>query len=79
MTYSNKACWVRDNQCINHHNGTEIVPNVLCQLNVYVTWTGTDVNGYYFKSAASRFSRLGVAQLESYTRIESETAAVVNI
>jgi hypothetical protein len=34
---------------------------------VFITWTGTDSHGLYFKSAASRFSRMSSIQLAEFT------------
>lgn len=49
-----------------------------CDLKVYVTWSGTDVNGAFFRSAGSRFSRFrsfGVESLYNSALQDAEFAA----
>ena len=46
-------CGVKPAQCTLQPDGK----TNLCDLAVYVVWTGTDANGHYFKSAGRRFSR----------------------
>jgi hypothetical protein len=60
-------------QCVFHKYGS--ISLAICYLRfiyplirqVYVAWTGTDARGFYFKSAAARFSRLNNLQLKQYT------------
>jgi hypothetical protein len=70
------ACYVPDAECVVpgteavlSRNGptdkaTQVKAQDLCQLKVYVTWTGTDSEGFHFLSAASRFSRLTETQMK---------------
>ena len=49
-----RACFIPDHTCnLNKFKNGTIVSN-LCQLTVFVVWTGTDASGRYFKSAATR-------------------------
>jgi len=47
------ACAIEDRECIE---GGKTV--TLCELHVYVVWTGSDSRGNRLTSAAGRFSRL---------------------
>lgn len=48
-----KGCYVEENRCLveQEDGGT------LCDLNLFVVWTGTDRNGVAFQSSAYRFSQ----------------------
>ena len=72
---SGKACFYDDADCnINRFkNGT--VASKLCQMTVFVVWTGTDSQGRYFKSAATRFSRLASTQITQIANARKATAA----
>lgn len=52
---------------------------ILCIMKVYITWTGTDSRGLYFKSSASRFSRMSSIQLAEYTDSRQSIYANDNI
>lgn len=61
ITDTNKSCWVNDDFCIYNS-----AVSSLCKLKVYITWTGTDNHGFYFQSAASRFSRMASTQISDF-------------
>lgn len=80
-----KSCFIPDTQCklttgsvrtANANAGTAI--NSLCDLNVFITWTGTDSEGKFLKSAGSRFSRISRDQLSYFTaekqKVKSDTS-----
>ena len=70
-----KACFLDDAECnINRFKNGTIVSK-LCQMTVFVVWTGTDSQGRYFRSAAARFSRLAAAQVAQVTDARKTTAA----
>ena len=48
---------------------------MLCYVQVFVVWTGTDARGMYFKSAAARFSRFSETQVTQLTNLRAQTAA----
>jgi hypothetical protein len=68
------SCFVEDSSCVVSGSETfnpssnvrTVSASPLCGLKVYVTWTGTDKNGFHFLSAASRFSRLSETQMTSF-------------
>jgi hypothetical protein len=61
---TSKSCYIKDTTC----TGNDVAStNALCQLQVFVSWTGTDKNGRKFESAANRFSRLSVDNIVEYT------------
>jgi len=70
-----KSCFIPDEECVKAGTETQVSPDgnqitrveskPECDLKVYVTWTGTDSKGFHFLSAATRFSRLGEAQVKS--------------
>ena len=45
-----KDCGLTRDKCLTKSD-------TFCDLNLYVVWTGTDMNGNYFRSAGKRFSR----------------------
>lgn len=51
---------------INETSTTINVPSQLCELTVYVVWTGTDADGEFFTSATSRFSRFTDVQMNRF-------------
>lgn len=51
---SGKDCYWLDSEC--PEEGIEGSVSSLCQLTVYVVWTGTDSKGNYFTSSAKRLS-----------------------
>ncbi|CAN0367989.1 unnamed protein product, partial [Hapterophycus canaliculatus] len=51
---SGKDCYWPDSECLNDGNLNEV--SALCQLTVYVVWTGTDADGNYFTSFSKRLS-----------------------
>lgn len=59
---SGSGCFVEDSQCVVSGGATK-----LCELKVFVTWTGTDSKGRYLLSATNRLSRLSSPQLTQYT------------
>ena len=65
---ASKACFVEDTTCAFTDTSTNTVTSsALCDLHIYVAWTGIDGAGNYFESAAMRFSRLLDSQLTNYT------------
>jgi len=50
---SAKGCWVRDTTCGFTSATGVVTPSALCDLHVYVAWTGIDGSGRYFESAVS--------------------------
>ena len=61
------GCWAQ--KAMSGINGTSTtikVPSQLCELTVYVVWTGTDTNGKFFTSATSRFSRFTDIQMNRF-------------
>lgn len=82
-----KSCFVDDTKCLpssptvqtNNNNvttSTTVYTNMLCQLQVYVVWVGTDSNNLDFTSAATRFSRLSSQQLTTFTNYTQSISAV---
>jgi len=69
-----KSCYIPDIDCVvpnSEYNVqgwsgalARVKSSEQCSLKVYVTWTGTDANGFHFLSAASRFSRLSETQVK---------------
>ena len=55
-----KNCFVSDDSCVVSATAVE----QLCELNVFVAWTGTDADGARLQSAQSRFSLLSEWQLK---------------
>jgi len=54
-----KSCFVEDTTCGFVDATTSVVtPSALCDLHVYVTWSGIDGSGNYFQSAVRSFSVL---------------------
>jgi hypothetical protein len=68
------SCALRDELCVVD-GVVNATSNALCQLNVYVVWSGTDSRGQYFRSAASRFSRFLQTQVTQYTDILRDEVA----
>ena len=61
---TSRSCHVKDDACKGNEDAST---NALCQLQVFVSWTGTDKNGRKFESAANRFSRLSIDNIVEYT------------
>lgn len=64
-----RNCALTDSEC----SGTN------CDLNFYVVWSGTDVNGEFMRSAGMRFSRFrsfGVEGLYNSAKKKAESGAV---
>eukprot|EP01036_Dinobryon_divergens_P027713 gene27714-36529_t len=55
----------------------DVTSTELCELKVYITWTGTDVNGASLQSSAKRFSRLSNVQLTSFTASQQNIVSAV--
>jgi hypothetical protein len=64
-----KDCYVADDSCKN----TAGEVSELCELNVYVVWSGTDSTGNYFRSAEKRFSRFRGMSVDNYIESAAET------
>jgi len=60
-------CYLPDTDCYKFNNIGNVTSNQLCELTVYVSWEGTDVNGVNFGSMAYRVSRWSHTQLSNYT------------
>ena len=81
-----KSCFVDDSKClpssgavqINNSTAstTAVYTNLLCQLQVYIVWVGTDSNNIDLTSAAARFSRLDSDQLKAFTNYTQNINAV---
>lgn len=67
VSTGNSACWVSDTTCGFTTASGSVIASQLCDLQVYVAWTGIDSAGRYFESAAKRFSRLLSTQVTNYT------------
>jgi len=50
---TSKGCWVADTTCGFTSATGVVTPSALCDLHVYVAWTGIDGSGNYFESAVS--------------------------
>lgn len=67
-----KSCFLPDADCAKTTTASGAsaagpATTELCELHVYVSWTGVDSKGRYLSSAASRFSRLLDTQLTNFT------------
>eukprot|EP01038_Epipyxis_sp_PR26KG_P008170 gene8170-11055_t len=70
-------CWINDEECVAiDHSNTNVTTNRLCELNVYIVWTGSDSSGQNFRSSAARFSRLSTTQLTNITSTLLDTFAL---
>lgn len=67
-----KACWLPKKTCdeaikggsSSAKNGTALdSPETVCDLKLYVVWSGTDTNGKALQSQAYRFSQFPVQEL----------------
>lgn len=56
-----KGCEVTEDEC----NVLQSEGETLCDLTIYVVWTGTDSKGVAFQSSASRFSRFPPQELRN--------------
>ncbi|GAX23050.1 hypothetical protein FisN_15Hh050 [Fistulifera solaris] len=54
-----RGCEITEDEC----NVLASEGKTLCDLTIYVVWTGTDANGVAFQSSASRFSRFPPQEL----------------
>lgn len=68
-------CWLEDHRCYVSGTSGNTTVNALCDLRVYVVWTGTDSEGKYLSSAAGRFSRIDPTQLMYFTDEQMRLAA----
>lgn len=59
---STSNCYIEDSNCM-YSNGEF---NEMCNLHVYVTWTGTDKNGNYLTSSQERFSLFNDGSVASF-------------
>lgn len=84
-----KSCFKQDSTCtfttsnttkVNGQLVTTTFPatSTLCELNVYVVWSGTDANGITFKSDSFRFSRMSGDQLKTFADTKNQDLIRVN-
>eukprot|EP00904_Undaria_pinnatifida_P009121 jgi/Undpi1/5339/HiC_scaffold_2.g00620.m1 len=61
---SGEDCFWLDSEC--NQEGTDAKVSALCQLTVYVVWTGTDAKGNYFTSFSKRLSMYADETVSSF-------------
>jgi hypothetical protein len=55
-----KGCRITEDEC----NTFDSAGNTICDLTVYVVWTGTDTKGVAFQSSAFRFSQFPAQEIQ---------------
>jgi hypothetical protein len=70
-----KQCTWTNDECVN--NAGE--PNDLCQLTVYVVWSGTDKSGRTLQSKNFRLSEFAGRAVSGYISDAQSTASTVNL
>ncbi|KAJ1461048.1 hypothetical protein M885DRAFT_508593 [Pelagophyceae sp. CCMP2097] len=63
--HAGKQCYVKDSQC-SQSDGAGVAK--LCELQIFVSWTGTDKDGAALLSQQMRFSRLEETSVASYVQ-----------
>ncbi|CAM9118509.1 unnamed protein product [Pylaiella littoralis] len=61
---SSEDCFWPDSSCVMDGNDGKV--SSLCQLTVYVVWSGTDANGNYFTSFSKRLSMYAGETVDSF-------------